>query len=178
MTEAADESGRREAEAGPGLTLGVDTLMVAVALIGVILAVGRENPGLGIATFSILGLALIRTTRRIGRRGAAGRPMTQGEKASDLLVSIGIVLVIGLVPPIVFALISLAGWWIASAVGEVRGIGGVDNDLFVGAAFVFVAFTTALLAAASVASRLWRDLKTGPEEAPRTDADRRVNPDE
>src|SRR3982750_3523563 len=113
MTEAADESGRREAGTGPGLSLGVGTMMVVIALIGVALAVGRENLGLGIATSSILGMALQRTFLRNARRRAVGRPMTQGETVADLLASIGIVLVIGIVTLIVFAVIGLAGGGIA-----------------------------------------------------------------
>ena len=84
--QAPPEPGR------PGL--GIASVMILIAAIAGGLAVAVRIPGLGIPLLLILVPAQVRTTLRIGRRRAAGRPLNFWEKVEEFASSAGVTLLI------------------------------------------------------------------------------------
>lgn len=88
------------------IRLGVRRIMVAVALVGVCLALGRVHISLGSFAFGALGIAWIRTAESIRSREAAGRSTTPARRLALFVRAMAgavLILIACLIPAALFA---------------------------------------------------------------------------
>ena len=100
---------------------GLGSVMLVVAVAALCLAAGRQSPALGIFAGCVSALALLRTHAAIGSEVALGLRPTNGRRASVLLGSIGIGIVLLVTAGFVFGLVTIV---VGGMLSAILGVGG------------------------------------------------------